>query len=187
MENTKPWWHTWILIFFKFMFIHNRLTLQLSWCLKEASITEWMTKGKTTFIKEDSETGTIPRNYRLITCLPIMEYPNHTDERGDILLAFMPKSVSGKTEKIPQGNKRKQVTYCTLTSTFPRIAKRESVAMACINYKMAFDLVTWTWIIGLKIFNKSINFITEAMKNYKVELTAGERTLAEVKIQRGIF
>ena len=31
------------------------------------------------------------------------------------------------------------------------------------------------------------NFITEDMKNWKVELTAGGKTLVEVKIQRGIF
>ena len=38
-----------------------------------------------------------------------------------------------------------------------------------------------------KISDEVINFITEAMKNWKMELTAEGKTLAEGKIQRGIF
>ena len=38
-----------------------------------------------------------------------------------------------------------------------------------------------------KISDKIIKFITEAMKNWKVGLTAGGKALAEVKIQRGNF
>ena len=37
------------------------------------------------------------------------------------------------------------------------------------------------------ISKKIINFIATAMKNWMVELTAGEQTLTEVKIQRRIF
>ena len=37
-----------------------------------------------------------------------------------------------------------------------------------------------------KISNKVIKFITETMKNWKAELTAGGKTL-EVKIQRDMF
>ena len=38
-----------------------------------------------------------------------------------------------------------------------------------------------------KISEKIIKLILEAMKNWKVELTAGEKTFAEEKIQTGIF
>ena len=38
-----------------------------------------------------------------------------------------------------------------------------------------------------KISDKIINFITSSMKNWKVELTAGGESLAEIKIQRGVF
>ena len=34
---------------------------------------------------------------------------------------------------------------------------------------------------------KVIEFITDAMKNWKVEITAGGKNLAEVNIQRGVF
>ena len=45
---------------------------QLNKCLQEANIPEWMTKVKTTLIQKDPRKGTIPSNYRPITCLPIM-------------------------------------------------------------------------------------------------------------------
>ena len=58
-------------------------------------------------------------------------------------------------------------------------------------YKKANDMVSQTWIIDCvkmyKISDKVIKFITESMKNLKVELTVGGITLAEVKIQKGIF
>ena len=38
-----------------------------------------------------------------------------------------------------------------------------------------------------KISNKAIKFTREVRKNWKVELTAGGKTFAEVKIQRVIF
>ena len=38
-----------------------------------------------------------------------------------------------------------------------------------------------------KISHEVINFIEKTMKTWKVELTAGGRSLAEAKVQRGIF
>ena len=38
-----------------------------------------------------------------------------------------------------------------------------------------------------KISDEVINFIEKTMKTRKVELTAGEKSLAETKIQRGVF
>ena len=63
--------------------------------------------------------------------------------------------------------------------------------MMWIDNKKVYDMVLQTWIIDClntyKISNKVIKFITEAMKDSKVELTAGVKTLAKVKIQWGIF
>ena len=51
--------------------------------------------------------------------------------------------------------------------------------------------VLQSWIINClkmyKISNEVINFIKKTMKTWRVELTAGGRSLAEAKIQRGIF
>ena len=63
--------------------------------------------------------------------------------------------------------------------------------MACIDYKKAYDMLTQSWILHcLKMYKIShgvINFIEKSMKTWGVGLTAGGRSLAETKIQRGIF
>ena len=59
----------------------------------------------------------------------------------------------------------------------------ENVVMAWRDYKKAYYK---TWIIEylkmFRILEQFINFITKAIENSKVELTAGEQTQVEVKI-----
>ena len=68
---------------------------------------------------------------------------------------------------------------------------QKNLAMACIDYKKAYDMVPHSWIINsLKMYKISyevINFIDKTMKTWRVELTAEGRRLAEAMIQRGIF
>ena len=60
-----------------------------------------------------------------------------------------------------------------------------------MDNKKAYAIVSQSWIVdGLKmdkIPDKFIKLIMEAMKNWKVELTARGKTLAEMKIHWGIF
>ena len=58
--------------FKKFTSIHGRLALEMNRCLQGAQVPDWMTKGKTTLIQKDPSKGTAPKNYRPITCLPMM-------------------------------------------------------------------------------------------------------------------
>ena len=41
-------------------------------CLQGAQVPEWMAKGKTTWIQNDPNKGTVPNNYRPITYLQMM-------------------------------------------------------------------------------------------------------------------
>ena len=63
--------------------------------------------------------------------------------------------------------------------------------MAWINYKKTYDMVPQSWIIHClkmnKISHEAINFIEKIMQTWRVELKAGGRSLAEIKIQKGIF
>ena len=67
----------------------------------------------------------------------------------------------------------------------------ENLAMAWIDDRKAYDMVPHSWIINClkmyKISHEVINFIKKTMKIWRVELTAGGKSLAETKIQRGIF
>ena len=63
--------------------------------------------------------------------------------------------------------------------------------MAWIDYEKAYEMVLQSWIINClkmyKISDKVINFIEKTMKTWIVELTAGGKSSAEAKVQRGIF
>ena len=70
-------------------------------------------------------------------------------------------------------------------------ARRKNLAIAWIDYKKAHDMVPQSWIINclkmFKIADEVIDFIEKTIKTMRVELTAGGRSLAETKSQRGIF
>ena len=63
--------------------------------------------------------------------------------------------------------------------------------MAWIDYRKAYDMVPQSRIIHClkmyKISHEVTNFTEQTMKTWRVELTAGGRSTAETKIQRGIF
>ena len=67
----------------------------------------------------------------------------------------------------------------------------KNLAMAWIDNKKAYDMVPQSWILHClkmyKIPKQVIQFIEKTMEIWRVELTAGGKNLAEVKIQRGIF
>ena len=67
----------------------------------------------------------------------------------------------------------------------------KNVGLPCIGYKKIYDIIWPSWTIDCqklyKISDKVIEFLTEIKKNWKVELTTGGKTLAEIKIQRDIF
>ena len=58
--------------------------------------------------------------------------------------------------------------------------------MAWIGNKKAYNMVSQSWIINCpkmyKIADKVIKFIEKTMKNWRVELTAGRKSLYGVKI-----
>ena len=68
---------------------------------------------------------------------------------------------------------------------------RKNLAMAWIDNKKAYDMLPKSWILHClkmyKISHEVMNFIKQTMKTWRVELTAGGRSLAVIKIQRGIF
>ena len=59
------------------------------------------------------------------------------------------------------------------------------------DFKKAYDMVQESWIINClkmyKISSEVINFLEKTMKTWKVELTAGGRSLVKAMVQRGIF
>ena len=121
-----------------------------------------------------------------------MENIYRTNKGSDLLLSNKPQIVPWRTEKMLQRIQRYSITTLH-RSTHPRWEqnKTENVAMTLIDYKKAYDMVPYSWIINsLKIFKISdevINFIDKTMKTWWVKLTTEGKRKAEAKIQSRIF
>ena len=166
------------------------LSQQMSNYIEETSINEWITKEKTTLIQKDSKRESSQKLYidNVFTC--DVENPTHTNKRN-ILLGSMPRTISRIIEKMPQMNERnKWPTICKSAHPLSQ-NNAEKVAVVWIDYKRAYDIVQQTRILEClkmyKISDHTQNFISHTLKNWKVELIAEGQTIAEVKIQRGIF
>ena len=65
--------------------------------------------------------------------------------------------------------------------------KWKNLALAWIDYKKEYDIVPQSWIINClqryKKLDEVINLIEKTMKTWRVEMTAGGKSLAEAKIQ----
>ena len=59
--------------------------------------------------------------------------------------------------------------------------------MAGIDHKKAYDMVSQNCLEMYKLSNEVIMFIEKTMETWRVKLTAGGKSLPEVKIQRDIF
>ena len=68
--------------------------------------------------------------------------------------------------------------------------RRINLAMAWIDYKEAYDMVPQIWILNsLKMYKipDQVQFIEKTTQTWRVKLTVGGKSLAVVKIQRGMF
>ena len=152
-----------------------------------------MTKGKTTLIQEDPSQGTAPNNYRPITCLPMLWNILTAQIREVIYYSLINRRLFPNEQKGCRKGPRDTAELLYIDKYILNESKntQKNLAMAWIDYKKAYDMVPQSWIINslrmYKISHKTINFLEKTMKNWRVELTAGGKSLAETKIQRGIF
>ena len=70
-------------------------------------------------------------------------------------------------------------------------SRNKDLATAWINYKKAYDMVPYSWIIEcLDLFGVAENIkilLVNSMEKWKVMLCSGNSELGEVGIKRGIF
>ena len=151
-----------------------------------------MAKGKTTLIQKDSLKGTAQTNHRPIMCLLMMRKILMAQIREKINYSLISHGIFPDEQK----GCRKRTTGTEVLLYIDQHILNESkmrwknLAMARIDYKKAY-MVPQSWILHClemyKIPNHVIQFIEKTMQTWRVELTAGEKNFAEVKIQRGIF
>ena len=133
-----------------------------------------MTKGKTTLIQKDLSKGTAPNNYRPITCLPMMWKILTAQIREEIYYSLTSRGLFPDEQKGCRKGSRSttELLYIDQHILNETENRRKNLVMAWIDYNRAYDMVPQSWIINcFKIY----------------ELTARGKSLAETKIQRGIF
>ena len=162
-------------------------------CLQGAHVPEWMTKGKTTLIQKDLGKGTTPNNYRPMTCLPMMWKILTAQIMENIYYSLTSRELFPDKQKGCRKGSRgtAELLYIDQLILNESKTRRKNITMAWIDYKKAYDMVPQSWIIQClkmyKISHEVINFIEKTIQTWRVEMTEGGRSLAETKIQRGIF
>ena len=127
-------------------------------CLQEANILVW---GEDYPNPERPPTpkGTIPCNYRPITCLPMLWKILTVQTWGrDLILVSMAVDYFPKKRILKESK-----------------ARRKKVVVTWIENKKTLEMISQCWIVDClkmyKISDKDTKFITKPMKNWKVELT----------------
>ena len=175
--------------FKKFTSIHGRLALEMNECLEGAQVPERRTKGKTIFFQKDPSKGTAPNNYRPITCLPNMWKTLTAQVREKIYYSLTSRRLFPDLQKGCRKGSRGTADLLYIDQHILNESKtrRKNLAMAWIDYKKAYDMVRQSCLKMYKISHEVINFIEQTMQTWRVELTAGGRSISETKIQRRIF
>ena len=134
-------------------------------CLLGAHVPDWMTKGKTTLIQKDPSKGTAPNNYRPITCLPMIWEILTAQIRKTIYSSLTSCRLFPNEQKGCHKRSRGSAELLFIDQHILNVSKtrRKNLAMACIDYKKAYDMVKKSWIINClkmyKISDEIINFI----------------------------
>ena len=144
-------------------------------------------------IQKDPSKGTAPKDCRPITCLPLMWKILTAQIREEICYSLTSRGLfPGEQKGCCKGSRSAaELLYINQHILNESKTRQKNLAMAWIDYKKAYDMVPHSWIINslkmYKISHELKNFVDQTMKTWRVELTAGGRSLAEAKIQRGIF
>ena len=162
--------------------INNRVTIPV-----------WMTTGRTVLCQKDQERGSAVDNYRPMSCLPLA-WKLMTGIIADSMYEFFVENdVLPVEQKGCRRNSRGTKDQLLIDKMVLADCKRKhkNLAMAWVDYKKAYDMVSHSWIIeSLKMAQVAENIITflrKSMVNLKTELTSCGETLGLVDIKRGIF
>ena len=173
--------------------LHQRIALQLDFCLQQGSVPVWMTTGKTVLCVKDVSKGSLVSNFRSITCLPLLwklltgvmadSIYDHLDKEN-----ILPNEQKGCIRGT-RGTKDQLIIDKMIIKNCKR--RKTNLAMAWIDYKKAFDMVPHSWILKCinlcKVAKNAEKLITESMSGWQTELTSNGKNLGNVKIKRGIF
>ena len=189
LENTRPWWNTWLQV--QEIYLHSRKTSTRDEQMLTRRARTWMDDQRKDYINSKGpkqrncpkqlQTHNLPTND--------VENTNSTNKGKDLRSRGLFPDEQRGCRKGSSG--KEELLFIDQHILNESKTRRKNLAMAWIDYKKAYDILPQSWILHClkmyKISHKVINFIEQTMKTWRVELTAGGRSIAETKIQRGIF
>ena len=152
-----------------------------------------MTTGKNVLCQKDPRKGNAVDNYRPISCLPMM-WKLMTGIISDSVYKFLDENeVLPEEQKGCKRNSRGTKDQLLVDKTIlPDCIKRhKNHSRAWVDYKKAYDMVPYSWILECMrlygVSDSATNFLKRSMSKWMVQLTSCGEILGTVNIRRGIF
>ena len=180
-------------ILVSFSSLHERVRLQLKECLDSGFVPSWLTRGRTSLLQKDRSKGNVASNYRPMTCLLLMWKLQTGVIAGQIYSHLdQEKLLPDEQKRYRKGSRGTNDLIYRDRAVIKEVKSRnKNLAMACIDYEKAYDMVPHLWIIEcLDLFGVAENIkslLVNSMEPWKVMLCSRNSELGEVQIKRVIF
>ena len=162
-----------------FSSFHERVRLQLKECLDSGFVPNWLTRGRTSLLQRDKSKGNVASNYRPITCLPLL-WKLLTGVIADRIYAHLDqeKLLPEEQKGCRKGSRGTNDLLYIERGVIKEVKSRnENLAMVWIDYKKAYDMVPYSWIIEcLDLFGVADNIkslLLNSMEKWKAMLYSG--------------
>ena len=123
--------------------------MQLKECLDSGFAPSWLTGGRTSLLQKDKSKGNVASNYRTITFLPLMQNLL-TGVLADQIYAYLhqEKLLPEEQKGCRKGSTGTNDLLYTDRAVIKEVKSRnKNLAMAWIDYKKAYSVVPYSWII----------------------------------------
>ena len=124
--------------------LHERVKLQLKQCLDSGFVPSWLTRGRASLLQKDKSRGNVASNYRPITCLPLIR-KLLTSVIADQQYAHVDqeKLLPEEQKECRKGSRgTNDLLYIDRVVIKEVKSRNKNLAMAWIDYKKAYDMVT---------------------------------------------
>ncbi|TWW78234.1 hypothetical protein D4764_11G0003550 [Takifugu flavidus] len=167
--------------------LHERRAAQMNQLLTSGDHPEWLTQGRTVLIMKEPQKGSVPSNYRPITCLSTTwkllsgliaaKISRHVDQ----YMSRAQKGIGNNT----RGVKHQLLVDRAIAQDYRK--RHTDLCTAWIDYKKAYDSMPHTWILEcLKLYNTNMT-LREFIQNSKLwntTLEANSKPIARRILER---
>ncbi|MEM7264394.1 MAG: reverse transcriptase domain-containing protein [Pseudomonadota bacterium] len=131
--------------------VHGAIAGALQECVTSGDVPEWMVKGRTVLIQKDASKGTVPSNYRPITCLPLMWKLLSGIFSEKIYAHLLQHNLLPDEQKGCRKKSRGTKDQLIIDKAILREVKamKRNLSMCWIDYKKAYDMVPHSWILEM--------------------------------------